>query len=66
MNIRKLKASLVEQDISVEQLADHMECHVTTMYRKLNNPETITIGEAIKIKDFVHLSDDDAVAIFLT
>lgn len=66
MNIKKLRGKMVENDISVEQLADHLGYHHSTMYRKLNEPENITIGDALKIKDYVSLSTEDAVEIFLT
>ena len=65
-SMNKLKSKLVERGINVETLADLIEIDRSSMYRKLNNFEKITIGEAQKIKDVLGLSDEDAVYIFLT
>ena len=65
MNVKKLRGKMVEHDISVELLSEHMGCSASTMYRKLDNFEKITIGEAEKIRQYVPMSDDDAKDIFL-
>lgn len=65
MNINKLKGKIVENGMNVEQLADGMGIDRSSLYRKLNNAEKITIGEAVKIKEVLQLSDDDAYDIFL-
>lgn len=65
MNINKLKGKMVEHEITVEMLADKMDCHPSTMYRKFENPDRITIGDAAKIREFVPMTDADAYDIFL-
>lgn len=40
---------MVEHQITVEMLAEFMNCHPSTLYRKLENPEKITIGDAAHI-----------------
>ena len=65
MNIDKLKGKMVENRINVEMLAGLMECHPATLYRKLENPEKITIGDAAKIRRYVPMTDADAYDIFL-
>lgn len=66
MNINKLKGMLVEQGMNVETLAERIGSERSSLYRKLNNAEKITIGEAIRIKTVLRMSDTDAVEIFLT
>lgn len=65
MKTKMLKAKLVEKGINVESLADNIGISCSALYRKLNNFEKITIGEATKIKDALELSDDEATKIFL-
>lgn len=65
MNINKLKGKIVEKGINVETLAELIGIDRSSMYRKLNNFDKITIGEAGKIKIALDLSDEDASDIFL-
>ena len=65
MKLNKLKAKIVENGMNVEILADKIGIERSTLYRKLNNFEKITIGEAIKIKAALDLTDAEANDIFL-
>lgn len=65
MNISKLKGKIVEREMSVEKLADIIGVGRASLYRKLNNAEKITIGEALKMKDALSLNDAEAYEIFL-
>lgn len=66
MNINKLRGKLVENCISIEMLAGWMEYHPSSLYRKLDNPERLTIGDAAKIRRLVPMTDAEAYEIFLT
>ena len=65
MNVNKLKGKIVEKGLSVELLAESIGVDRSSLYRKLNNGDKITIGEAVKIKDALDLSAEDAADIFL-
>lgn len=65
MNAAKLKGKIVSKEMNVEQLAAMIGIDRTSLYRKLNNFEKITIGEACKIKDALGMTDDEAYEIFL-
>ena len=65
MDSNKLKGKIIEKGWNVEKLAEHIGVDRATMYRKLNNFEKITIGEAMKIKEALNLSNEDASSIFL-
>lgn len=65
MNVNKLKGKIVEKGLSVELLAASIGVDRSSLYRKLNNGDKITIGEAVKIKDALDLSAEDAADIFL-
>ncbi len=65
MDLCKLKAKIVENGINVETLAEQIGVDRSSMYRKLNNFEKITIGEARKIKAALNLTNEEASNIFL-
>lgn len=65
MNLRKLRAKFVEQGVNVETMAEILGIDRSTMYRKLNNFEKITIGEAKRLKEVLSLTDEEASEIFL-
>lgn len=66
MQLNKLKAKIVELGMNVETLAERIGMERSTLYRKLNNFEKITIGEAIRMKDALEMTDAEASDIFLT
>ena len=66
MDINKLKGKIIEKNMNVEQLAGAIGVHPSSLYRKLNNYEKITIGDAIKMKEVLSLNDNEAYQIFLT
>ena len=65
MDLNKLKGKIVEKGWNVEKLAEYIGVDRSSMYRKLNNFEKITIGEAKQIKDALDLSNAEASSIFL-
>lgn len=65
MNIKKLKSKIVEKGLNVEKLANLIGMDRSSLYRKLANPRRITIGEAMRIKDALGLTAEEASQIFL-
>lgn len=65
-NVSKLKGKIVSLGMNVESLADNIGVDRSSLYRKLNGFDKITIGEARKIKDILGLTDEEAIDIFLT
>jgi len=65
MNINKLKGKIVEKEMNVETLASKIGLDRSSLYRKLNDCEKLTIGEVAKIKDALEMTDEDACEIFL-
>ena len=66
MNANKLKGLVIANGMNIEQLADAINIDRSSMYRKLNSFEKITIGEAVKIKEVLHMSVEQACEIFLS
>ncbi|MBR2408958.1 MAG: helix-turn-helix domain-containing protein [Lachnospiraceae bacterium] len=65
VKVNKLKGKIVERGMNIESLAKMIGVDRATLYRKLNDAEKITIGEAAKIKEVLEISDSDAYDIFL-
>lgn len=65
MNVNKLKGKIVENGMNVEKLAEAIGTERSSLYRKLNDAEKITIGEAVRMKDALSLTDAEAYEIFL-
>lgn len=65
MKTNKLKGKIVERGMNVSKLAECIGIDKATLYRKLNNFDSFTIGDALKIKDALGLSNQEAYDIFL-
>lgn len=66
MKLNKLKAKIVENGMNVEAVADAIGIDRSSMYRKLNNFDKITIGEATKLKECLNMTNEEASDIFLS
>lgn len=66
MQLNKLKAKIVEKGMNVEALAEMIGIDRSSLYRKLNNFEKITIGEALRMKTALDMTDAEASDIFLS
>ena len=65
MNMHKLRAKIIEAEMNVEELAEIIGITAPTLYRRLRTPLKMTIGDVIKIKDVLGLTDEEALDIFL-
>lgn len=63
--MHKLRAKIIEEEMNVEELAEIVGISAPTLYRKLRAPLKMTIGDAIRIKDVLGLTDEEALDIFL-
>ena len=66
MNVNKLKGKIAEKGLNVEKLAQLIGTERSSLYRKLNNAEKITIGEAMRMKDVLGMTPEEATLIFLS
>lgn len=64
MDINKLKAKLVERQISVEKLACILGISYATLHRRFNNPATFTVGEVADLITKLNLNIKDVNSIF--
>jgi len=66
VNVNKLRAKMVENGLNVETTAEKAGMNKATLYRRLNNPEEITIGEADALVSALDMSGGEAVAVFFS
>ncbi len=67
INIRKLKGKMVERNVTMEQLAEALGLHPTTLYRKFNSDgKTLLVCEANQIAKILQLTAEEAMAIFFS
>lgn len=64
MDVQKLRGKIVEKGLNVNQLAETLEIDRSSLYRKLNKFERLTIGEASRLKDILELTNEEATDIF--
>lgn len=64
-NVMKLKGKMTERGIKQEELAKAVGIDRSTLNRRLKTGEDFTIEEANKVVDFLHISVDEAIQIFL-
>ena len=65
VNVRKLRAKMVEHGYNIAKLSKAININTATMYRKINADGAFTLGEAHDICRVLSLSEEEAVSIFL-
>lgn len=67
VNINKLRGKIIENGLSVKDLADNLEMDRSTLYRKMNSEgDTMTISDAMKISKVLNLTLEDVNSIFFS
>lgn len=66
MNVNKLKGKIVEHGMKIGDLASVIGIDRSSFYRKLNEMEKFTIGEAGKIRNALCICDADMIEIFFS
>ena len=64
VNVDQLRIKIAEAGLTIPALAAQMKLNPATLYRRLANGETFTIGEASQIAGILHLTADESVSIF--
>lgn len=66
MNAIELKGKIVEKKISVATISDLMNIHESSLYRKINGCEELTVHDVMRLKEILDLTNDEASDIFLS
>lgn len=66
MNANKLRGKITERGLTIAKVADLIGMHRSSLYRKINGHEKMTLAEAIKLKGILGLTDLETLDIFLS
>ena len=66
VDTRLLRDKIEEKKMNISEIALKMGIDKATLYRRIANSETFTIGEVGKITAILKLSHDEAVSIFFS
>lgn len=66
VNTRLLRGKIEEKGTNISEVAAKMGVDKATLYRRIQNSETFTIGEVGKITEILSLTKDEAVSIFFS
>lgn len=66
VNTHMLRRKIEDRRTTVSEVAAKMGVDKATLYRRIANGETFTIGEVGKITEILNLSHDEAVSIFFS
>ena len=64
VNANKLKGKIVECGLTIESLAEKIGINKATMYRKLANPESLSVREVNLIAKELSMTSHEINAIF--
>lgn len=66
VNINELKAEIVRRGMNIGEFADFIGVSRTTMWRKINNPNTFTLADITKIREVLEIEGKRVIEIFFT
>lgn len=66
MKVNELRAEVVRNGMSMEELSEEIGIDRSTLYRRLNKPNSFTLGEIISISKALDLTSDRVVDIFFS
>lgn len=66
VNIDLLRSAIVKKGSNVSEVAAQMGIDKATLYRRMADCGTFTIGEVEKLTSILELSHEEAISIFFT
>ncbi len=64
MKLNELKAEVVRNEMTLEELAERVNMTRTTLWRRFNNPDEFTLSEITNIATELNLDGQRVVEIF--
>lgn len=64
MQVNELKAEIVRNNMTTEELSDEIGIDRSTLYRRFHNPDSFTLEEIINIKKVLKLDNKRTAEIF--
>lgn len=64
VKVNRLKAKIVELEMTVDVVAEQMGVDKSTLYRRFQSPDSLTVGEVRKLTEILHIDGAEAQSIF--
>lgn len=64
VKVNLLRAKIVELGLTIDGVARQMGVNQSTLYRRFQSPETLTVKEVGQLTGILHLGHDEAQKIF--
>ena len=65
INTLKFKGKVAENGLTMQNVADMLNISAFTLRKKITNQTPMTIGEMLKLKSILNLTDNETEIIFL-
>ena len=65
LDANKLQTVIMNNGFTLKDISDFLGLTRVTTHRKLNDIKSLTIGEVILLKEFLELTKQEAIDIFL-
>ena len=65
MDMNKLNAKIIESGMTIDEVATSIGISGLSLYFKMKRPMAMTVGDAIRLKNTLNMSNKEARDIFL-
>lgn len=65
MDMNKLNAKILESGMTIDEVATQIGINGLSLYFKMKCPASMTVGDAIQLKNALNMSNEEAIDIFL-
>lgn len=65
MDMNKLNVRILESGMTIDEVAGLIGMSGLSLYCKMKCPVTMTVGDAIKLKNALNMNNQEAIDIFL-
>ena len=65
MDMNKLNAKIIESGMTIDEVAASIGISGLSLYFKMKRPMAMTVGDAIRLKNALNMSNQEAKDIFL-
>lgn len=65
MDMNRLNAKIMDSGMTIDEVAELIGMNGFTLYFKMKRPMAMTVGDAIKLKSVLNMTNKEAMDIFL-
>ena len=65
MDMNKLNVKIIDSGMTIDEVATQIGISGLSLYFKMKRPIAMTVGDAIKLKEILKMTNKEAMEIFL-